>query len=138
VALCRALADPDGLIATLKAMLSPYPDPLKRALVANLWQAGFLLDGATKAVSRGDSAYVALCCSSAALFCAHAWHAAAGVWVLNEKDLLPAVARLPLDTGPFVPLVQDALRSLGDTQESLRHGLASMRKAVDHTTQHLS
>ena len=51
-----------------------YPDALRAALAQNLWEAGFLLQIAAKATSRGDAAYVALCLSRALLLCAHALH----------------------------------------------------------------
>lgn len=133
VALCRPLADPDGFVAGLKATLDPYPDPLRRAFADGLWHADFLLDGAEKAVPRSDAAFVALCCAAAAMVCAHAWHAAAGVWVLNEKDLVPAVGRLPLDAGPFVDLVNGALSSLGPADDALSTAIGLARRAVRHT-----
>lgn len=133
VAVCRPLADPDGLIARLKAELDPYPEPLRRAFAAGLWQAGFLLDGASKGASRRDVAFVALSCSTAAMICAHAWHAAAGVWVLHEKGLVPAVARLPLETGTFVSHVHRALSALGGDEHSLQAAISETRHAVDYT-----
>ena len=106
-------------------------------MIANLWQAGFLLDAAGKGVARGDVAYVALCCATAAMICAHAWHAAAGVWVLNEKDLVPAVSRLGLDSGTFGEDVRAALRHLDTAEGSLRSVIALMRRAVDATAARL-
>ena len=137
VATCRPLADPDGLVAGLRSVLEPYPAALRRSLVANLWQAGFLLDAAAKGSARDDVGYVALCCSTTAMICAHAWHAAAGSWVLNEKDLVPSVGRLPLDSAGFVDTVHAALGSLGTTGQSLRGAIAGIREAVELTVQRL-
>jgi len=134
---CRPLVDPSGVIAGLRAGVVPYPEPLRAAMIANLWQAGFLLDAAGKGAGRRDVAYVALCCSTAAMVCAHAWHAAAGVWVLNEKDLVPGVTRLDLDTGTFVEDVQAALHHLTADEGSLRSAIARMRAAVEVTTARL-
>ncbi len=137
VATCRPLADPEGLIPDLRAGLAPYPEALRRSLVDNLWHARFLLDIAGKGAARCDVAYVAACCSTAAMIAGHAWHAAAGRWVLNEKDLVPGVARLPLDTGGFTDLVHRALASLGETESDLRVAIAHTRQAVDETLRRL-
>lgn len=131
---CRPLVDPGGLIRELRSGVVPYPEPLRAAMIANLWQAGFLLDAAGKGAGRRDVAYVALCCSTAAMICAHAWHAAAGVWVLNEKDLVPSVSRLGLDTGTFVEDAQAALHHLDADEGSLRSAIALMRAAVEATS----
>lgn len=134
---CRPLVDPGGLIPELRSGVVPYPEPLRAAMIANRWQAGFLLDAAGKGAGRRDVAYVALCCSTAAMVCAHAWHAAARVWVLNEKDLVPGVTRLDLDTGTFVEDAEAALRHLGADEGSLRSAIARMRVAVEVTAERL-
>lgn len=134
---CRPLVDPDGVIERLRGQVVPYPTPLREALIANTWQAGFLLDSAAKGVRRGDSAFVALCCASAAMVCAHAWHAAAEVWVTNEKGLVPGVDRLDLDTGSFTSDVRTALAALGSDEHSLRSAIAGLRRAVSATTERL-
>lgn len=136
--LCRPLIDPRGVIADLRSGVVPYPERLRASMIANLWQAGFLLDAAGKAAVRGDIAYVALCCSTAAMVCAHAWHAAAGVWVINEKDLVPGVGRLDLDAGTFLDDVRGALSGLDADEASLRSAIAGMRVAVDLTAERLA
>ena len=137
VVTCRPLVDPGGVIARLRSGAVPYPESLRTALIANLWQAGFLLDAAGKGAGRRDVAYVALCCSTAAMICAHAWHAAAGVWVLNEKDLVPAVSRLGLDAGTFVEDAEAALHHLAPDDGALRSAIALMRAAVEVTSERL-
>ena len=55
VALCRLLHDPDGQLAALKAMTSPYPEKLGRALVDRfLWEIGFSIENGRLAIARGD------------------------------------------------------------------------------------
>jgi hypothetical protein len=138
VALCRPLADPHGFVRALKAGLDPYPDRLRTAFADRLWEADFLLDGAEKGASRSDLAFVSLSCSAAAMICAHAWHAAAGSWVVNEKDLVPAVARLPLDTGEFVELINEALSTLGTTEQALLDAIRRTRRAVAYSVGRLA
>lgn len=113
VASCRTLVDPEGLVAELQSGLRPYPVALEEAMVANLWQADFLVAAARKALPKQDVAYIGLCCSTALMLCAHAWHARAGVWVLNEKGVVPDTSRLPVDTHGFAQRAAAAIADLG-------------------------
>lgn len=126
VANAVVLADPEDALAGLRARLLPYPDALRRAMVANLWQAGFLVQAARKGIAKQDIAYVQLCCSQALMLCAHAWHAAAGQWPTNEKGLVVDVAGLPLETHGFTTRAAGALVCPG-------HGGAHLAAVVDRT-----
>ncbi|MGX6602401.1 nucleotidyltransferase domain-containing protein [Micromonosporaceae bacterium Da 78-11] len=95
LALGRILADPAGELAALQARVRVFPPALADALVSGLWEADFLVAGARKAVSRGDSAYVAGCLFRVVGVCAHALHGAAGAWLINEKGAVAAAAALP-------------------------------------------
>ncbi len=134
---CHPLADPHGVIERLRESVVPYPPALQETLIAHVWQAGFVLDCAVKGAQRCDTAFVALCCTTAAMVCAHAWHAAAGVWVLNEKDLVPGVARLHPDTGTFTHDVSAALATLGPDEHALDAAIGGMREAVTSTMERL-
>jgi hypothetical protein len=89
------LADPTGELSDLKDEIAVYPAKLAEALVGGLWEADFLVGIARKAVSRGDSAYVAGCLFRTAGVCAHALHGAARQWLVNEKGAVAAAAGLP-------------------------------------------
>jgi hypothetical protein len=95
LALSLVLADPAGELAALRDRVQVYPRALSQALVAGLWEADFLIGVARKAVSRGDSAYVAGCLFRVAGVCAHALHGAAGRWLINEKGAIAAAGALP-------------------------------------------
>ncbi|OJF12959.1 nucleotidyltransferase domain-containing protein [Couchioplanes caeruleus] len=95
VALGVILADPSGELAALRARTRTVPPALREALVKGLWEADFLIGVARKAVSRGDSAYVAGCLFRIVGVCAHALHGAAGRWLVNEKGAVAAAAALP-------------------------------------------
>lgn len=129
VATCRPLCDEDGLLAGMRARVTPYPDALRAAMLRELWQVDFLLDGAEKGAKGGDTAYVALCAATAAMLVAHGWHAFSGRWVTNEKGLVPAVARLPVDSHGFSDIVASALGSLGAGPDALRRAIAAIRSA---------
>lgn len=121
------LADPTGELNRLRAELTDYPDALREAMVrTGLWQAGFLVQVAGKGVPRGDVNYLALCLSSALTWCAHAWHAHVGAWVTNEKDLVPHVARLGVETAGFSDAAAAALGMLAPDEDAL----AAARDAV--------
>jgi hypothetical protein len=137
VATCRPLADPDGVVEELRTLVDPYPAALREALVGNVWQAGFLVDAAGKGIPRGDITYVTLCCSTALMLCAHAWHAAAGSWATNEKGLVVDVDRLGLDTGSFAARVGRALTVEGTERRHLERVVHGVRGLVDDTVRAL-
>jgi hypothetical protein len=127
VATCVPLCDPDGLLHRLSTSATPYPEPLRTALIANLWQVDFLLDGAQKGAKGMDVAYVALCAATATMFVAHAWHAAADSWVTNEKGVIPNVAHLPIDSGGFAASAAALLGAIGTTTDELLTTIERLR-----------
>lgn len=138
LALGRVLADPTRTLSELRAAACPYPSPLRDAMVGQLWEAGFLIDVARKGVPRQDTTYVALCLARAVLLCAHALHADAGVWVTNEKGLVPGVARLGRAPNDFAARASTALGGLGgagNTSESLTRAVATLEELVAETRQ---
>ncbi|MFC0675357.1 nucleotidyltransferase domain-containing protein [Brachybacterium hainanense] len=141
VATCRSLVDPEQLMPRLRAGLDPYPPALQEALIENLWTAEFLAAGAAKGVAKGDVAWIQMMCASALMWCAHAWHAAAGSWVTNEKGLIPSVAALALRTtgiGPaeFARRADAALRDLGSADPA--RPIAAVQELAARTRQVLS
>lgn len=127
VATCVPLCDPDRLLENLARSITPYPEPLRAALLSNLWQVDFLLDAAIKGAKATDVTYAALCAATATMLAAHGWHAAAGQWVTNEKGLIPNVARLPMDTDGFSSTAAALLGSLGSTTDELLATIAKLR-----------
>lgn len=127
VATCVPLCDPTGLLEQLARSVTPYPEALRRAFLDNLWQADFLLDGAVKGAKSADVAYVSLCATTVTMLLAHAWHAAAGEWVTNEKGLVPRVARLGVDTGAFSRRADAALGALGTSTDELLASIERVR-----------
>ena len=95
VALGVVLTDPTGELTALRRRVRSYPPALREQLVTGLWEAGFLIGLARKAVSRRDAAYVAGCLFRIAGICAHALHGSAGRWLINEKGAVAAAAELP-------------------------------------------
>jgi hypothetical protein len=127
VATCVPLADPAGILAELADRVTPYPPALRQAMLRRQWQVDFLLDAGQKGAKTPDPAYVALCASTAVMLIAHAWHADAGVWVTNEKALVPGVARLSLDTGAFTDTALAVLGALGTSPDELTASISTLR-----------
>ncbi|MDF1487015.1 nucleotidyltransferase domain-containing protein [Tessaracoccus caeni] len=127
VALSIPLVDDEAVHARLAASITPYPEALSRALVNNLWQVDFHLDGAAKAAGAGDTAYVCLCITNAVMLLAHSWHAVCGAWAINEKGLLPGVSRLRDAPASFSSDAAAILAETGSTPEELYAAIARTR-----------
>jgi hypothetical protein len=103
VALCQPLFDPQGVIAELKAMTSPYPEALREALIRRFfWEILFSIENAETAVPRGEQTHIsgcmhrALCCMGQVLFALNRRY------LINEKGALEEAGRFPLTT-PDLP-----------------------------------
>lgn len=97
VHLCRVLHDPADTLAPLKALTTPYPPLLRRALIRTcLWEAGFSLGIAGKPAARGDAPYVAgsLCRCAARLV--QALFPLNERYFVNEKGSVAAIDSFPL------------------------------------------
>ncbi|MCR2794259.1 nucleotidyltransferase domain-containing protein [Microbacterium sp. zg.Y625] len=121
------LVDAGGVLAGLRELVTPYPEALRAAMIDNLWQVDFFLDGALKGAKRGDAAYVALSASHAVLLVAHAWHAAAGEWATNEKGLTANVARLAIESHGFAEIATRSLAYVGRRPAELVSTLTDLK-----------
>jgi Nucleotidyltransferase domain len=124
-ALGVVLADPAGELAALRRQVSSYPPALGEALVAGLWEAGFCLDIAAKAVPRSDTAYIAGCLFRSVELCAHALHGRAGRWLINEKGAAAAAGQLPGAPARFSARAHAVLAHLGTSPEQLHAALTA-------------
>jgi predicted nucleotidyltransferase len=118
LALAVVLADPTRELTELRDGLT-YPDALRTALEHNLWEADFLLQIAAKAVTRADTAYVALCLSRAMLICAHSLHGFDRRWLVNEKGAIASAGRLSCAPRDFEQRVCDVLGQVGTSPDQL-------------------
>ena len=126
LALGAVLSDPSGALATLQEQLVAYPPGLSEAVVtAGLWEASFTIDIAGKAVVRADTVYVAGCLFRAVELCAHALHAHAGRWLVNEKGAVASAGRLPAAPEDFASRATGVLAHLGDGPEALAAAIAA-------------
>lgn len=62
--------------------------------MAGLWEAEFLVANARKAVTRGDTTFIAGCLFRVVELCARAVHGRSGQWVIHEKGAVSSADRL--------------------------------------------
>ncbi len=131
VALGVLLADPTGELERLQGELATYPPRLAEAVVDRLGEADFLLGALTKSASRGDVAVVAGTLFRVVGLCAHALHARAGRWVINEKGLVDDAGRLPGAPADFVARSRSILGRTGTGPAELLVSVAAARTLLD-------
>jgi predicted nucleotidyltransferase len=133
VALAKVLVDPSGDLRALEEAARTYPPKLRDAVVSGLWEAGFSLQNGQKAVSRSDSAYVCGCLFRAILLCAHALHANAGRWLINEKGAVSAAGQLPGSPRDFAARAHAICAGTGTSGNDLGATLAAARRLLEDT-----
>lgn len=119
IALGVVLADPTRELSELQRCTKDYPEQLGEALVAGLWEASFLVENARRAMTRGDSTYIAGCLFRVVGVCAHALHGHAGCWLIHEKGAVPSASRLPGAPLDFASRAHRILGELGTRPEDL-------------------
>ncbi|WP_157250276.1 nucleotidyltransferase domain-containing protein [Nonomuraea typhae] len=130
LALGRVLADPSGELTALRADLG-YPPALRAALIERArGHAPFALAIARKSVTRQDAAYVAGCLFQAFGVLAHALHAHAGRWLINEKNAVAESASLPAAPRDFAARVHGLFGALGESREELGTTLGTAEELV--------
>jgi hypothetical protein len=82
-------------------------------------------------VDGADAAYVAGCLFRVVGLCAHAVHAAAGAWLVNEKGAVEAAGRLPTAPPDFAARAHHLLAAPGSTPAELAATLAAATALVD-------
>ena len=134
LALGRVLADPHEILAALQEPMQVYPPALRDVVVDRaLWEADFMVVGASKAVTRGDTFYVAGCLFRALGACAHALHAQAGRWLINEKGAIDATHALAVAPADFDERAYGVVAGLGRNPAQLRAALDAAGRLVADT-----
>ncbi|MGY4568681.1 nucleotidyltransferase domain-containing protein [Bradyrhizobium sp. USDA 3256] len=119
VALCRALHDPDGLVAALKARTVPYPPALRDALVRRFqWEAQFSIENAELALPRGDSTHIAGCAYRALACIAQVLFALNGAYLINEKGALAQAANFPVTVRELSGRVAQIWQQIGAAEHA--------------------
>ncbi|MGY2804385.1 nucleotidyltransferase domain-containing protein [Bradyrhizobium sp. USDA 4506] len=119
VALCRALHDPDGLVAALKARTAPYPPALRDALIRRFqWEILFSIENAELALPRGDSTHIAGCAYRALTCIAQVLFALHGQYLINEKGALAQAANFPVTVRGLAGRAAEVWRQIGATEHA--------------------
>ena len=128
---CVPLADPEGLVAELKALVRPYPPLLREALMQRFgFEADFSLDGAVKGAARGDVVYVAGCLFRTIAALVQVLHALNDRYCTNEKGTMRAVAGFARVPPEFVRTATALLAAPGTTPATLAISVATARGLV--------
>ncbi|SCG59191.1 nucleotidyltransferase domain-containing protein [Micromonospora halophytica] len=119
--------DPQGVLAELRSLTDPYPEPLAKALIGQFgWESQFALDTAVTAAGRGDVAYVAGCAYRAVACLSQVLFAAAGRYLLNEKGAVAEAASFPSTPAGFRDGVEAALGALSADPADLKRSLTRL------------
>jgi predicted nucleotidyltransferase len=117
VALCQPLHDPHGAIAGLRSATSPYPAPLREALIRRfLWEIPFSIENAELAVSRGEQTHITGCTYRALACLAQVLFALNERYLINEKAALPEAAGFTLTVPLLMPRVAEIWRLMGESR----------------------
>ncbi|WP_076862773.1 nucleotidyltransferase domain-containing protein [Bradyrhizobium mercantei] len=119
VALCRALHDPDGLVAAMKVRTAPYPPSLRDALVRRFqWEILFSIENAELALPRGDTTQIAGCVYRALACTAQVLFALNGQYLINEKGALAQAANFPVTVRGLAGRVAEVWRQIGAAEHA--------------------
>jgi predicted nucleotidyltransferase len=127
---CRVLANPDGVLGRPKGLVAEYPPLLKRAILDHLWEAGFALDTARKAATRGDVLYVAGCLFRCAAVLAEVVFALNERYWVNEKGAVQAAGKMDICPERFAERVQGIVGGVRGTAEELLGSVDEMGRLV--------
>jgi hypothetical protein len=126
VALCRPLHDPAGQLTALKATTSPYPAPLRQALIRRFqWEILFAIENAEIAVARGEQTHIAGCAYRALACLAQVLFALNERYLINEKGALPEAATFPRTISDLTERIEGIWSSIGERK--FEAALASLR-----------
>ncbi len=124
---CRALYDPDGLLALLKARVRVYPEALKRKIVqGHLWSAALTIETTAKLAARGDVYSTVGGLARIAASLTQVLFALNETYFVTDKDALWAIDAFPLRPEGYSRRVSAALAHPGATAAELVKSLGTM------------
>jgi predicted nucleotidyltransferase len=130
--ICLPLYDPQDVIASLKALTTPYPDALKRTIIDRfLWEASFALETAHSSADHGDVVYVAGCLFRSVSCMVQVLFALNERYLINEKHALVEADDLPLSVSDFAETVEDILGHSSTRPAELHENLQRMGQVLN-------
>ncbi|PTL83409.1 nucleotidyltransferase domain-containing protein [Vitiosangium sp. GDMCC 1.1324] len=119
VATCRPLLDASGRIAELKNETSPFPEPLRDALIARFgWEVGFAIENAELAARRAEQMHIAGCAYRALSCVAQVLFALNGRYLINEKGALTEASTYPLTLEGLTRTQAEIWRDIGNADHA--------------------
>jgi hypothetical protein len=106
------LQDPRGVLAKLRARVTPYPEPLRAAILTTMWEAPFAVRVGRKAADAGDTFAVAGSVFAAVATLVYVLHALNRTWLMNEKGGVTGAERLVLRPDRFAERVDETFAAL--------------------------
>jgi hypothetical protein len=117
IAICHPLHDPRGTIARLKAMASPYPKPLREALIQRFqWEIMFSIENAEPAIAREEQTHIAGCAYRALACIGQVLFALNERYLVNEKGALREAAGFPLTIPDLALRTADVWELIGNNE----------------------
>ena len=117
IALCQPLHDPQGIIAGLKVLASPYPKPLRGALIRRFqWEISFGIDNAETVALREEPTHVAGCAYRALACIGQVLFALNERYLINEKGALQEAAGFALTIPNLSKRVANVWRLIGNKE----------------------
>jgi predicted nucleotidyltransferase len=127
-----AFFDPDDVLAHLRAMTDPYPEPLARAIVEQFgWEAAFAMGTAGSAARRGDAAYVCGCAFRAIACLTQVLFAAERRYLTNEKGAVTIADGFAVAPAGYAARVTEAVANLSGAPADLTAALATLQAVAD-------
>jgi len=134
ISICKVLSDPAGQVAELKRKTTPYPKPLKDAMLGFfMFEASFSCILAEKNVDQDDISYVA----------GHVYRSIAGLnqaifalneqYCINEKRAVRMIESFAAKPGDYKEKVDQILTLMSADPDQTKEGLKILRGLVSDT-----
>ena len=125
VALCQILWEADGQLSALKRRASPYPVPLKKALLQKFaWEIDFSLMIARKSIERADVAYAAGCCFRCVACLLQVVFALNEQYWMNEKGAVALADTFPVRPALLRSRIEKAFTLLAADGAAIEEAIA--------------
>lgn len=125
---CVPVHDPGSLLAPLKALITPYPAPLKATILQDtLWGAEFSLWSAGAFAASADVCHAAACFTRTAHYLIQALFALNEEYFLNDKHAHRILAQLPLVPRDFSSRLAAILARPGHDSAALQQSRSALR-----------
>jgi hypothetical protein len=130
VALCQPLHDPQGTIAGLKGLASPFPEPLRDALIRRFqWEILFGIENGEGAVARREQTHIAGCIYRALACVGQVLFAVNGRYLINEKAALQEAAMFPWTLPDLMERVANVWQLIGRAEFA---GAFATLRTIEH------